>query len=150
MSKITVDVFRTDVDYWRSVLDREGLGMNRGTTSLDDDAVIESEPIKRKRGRPRKTGPKHQHINFTRQEAQASTRPTYTSSETNGVFQVGGFRHYGSSTAYGAGRNRSGQKGDRRDFLTYVGNDSDLAKLEERISLQEAGRVSPTGHGVDK
>lgn len=155
-----VDVTRTDEAYWKQVLDAEGLGMNRGTAFLKDKDDIEAQKEeqnnsvpKNKGGRPRKTGPKGRHLEFTKLNAEASTRFTRTLTELSGIFKLGGFRNYGPSLPFGAGR---GKKGGRRGpedyghFITYVGNAGDIARLEESLSLEETGRVTPSGYGADR
>lgn len=152
-----VDTTRTDQAYWTAVLKAEGLGMNRGTTFPEDEKLANQEerqttPVGKKMGRPRKTGPKGYHLNFTKAEAIAASRPTYIPTEKNGVFQIGGFRNYGPSVPYGAGK---GQKGGRRGsdvsgaFIQYVGDAKDLARIQESQDKQESGRVTPSGYGPD-
>ena len=156
--KKSLDTTRTDYAYWSAVLKSEGLGMNRGTTFPEEDKLAEQAETQtsapgKKMGRPRKTGPKGYHLNFTKKEATAASRPTYLPTETNGVYQTGGFRTYGPSIPYGAGK---GQKGGRRGsdvsgaFIQYVGDNKDLARIEESQARQESGRVIPSGYGPDR
>lgn len=151
------DVTRTDYAYWAALLKSEGLGMNRGTTFPEEDKLAKLEDIDRievkdKGGRPRKPKPPQgTRPNINKREAVLATR--FTMTEPSGVFQNGGFRTYGPSVPYGAGK---GQKGGRRGsdmsgaFIQYVGDNRDLARIEERQALQSDGRVTPAGYGIDK
>lgn len=154
----SLDTTRTDYAYWSAVLKSKGLAMNRGVNFSDEENLAKQEELRhasagKKMGRPRKTGPKGYHLNFTKIEAIAASRPTYTSTEKNGVFQIGGFRNYGPSVPYGVGK---GQKGGRRSLnsdrhlIVYVGDNTNLARIEERQATQSSGLVTPAGYGADK
>ena len=158
MDSIIKEVNTTE-EYWKKVLEDEHLGMNRGTIFQkdEDDIEIDAQAVRQlngpekkpKRGRPRKTGFKGTRLNFTKLDAEASTRSTYRPGETSGVFQVGGFRYYGPSVCIGAGR--GGSKGPETydHFITYVGGSTDLTGLEEKLSREEDGKSRPPGHGPD-
>jgi hypothetical protein len=147
-----------DYAYWAAVLKAEGLGMNRGTTFPEEDKLAKLEEganqnkIKNKGGQPRKPRPPQgPRPNLNKKESLLATR--FTMTEPSGVFQNGGFRTYGPSVPYGAGK---GQKGGRRGsdvsgaFIQYVGDNKDLARIEESQARQESGRVIPSGYGPDR